>query len=98
MDQFIYASNDLLSVDDGDNDGFDTVTYLMALLAIENEHPGTLRHVVRTLALVNQGWVTRARVSDAELSLQAQRDFRSWLSDFQDGLNNAEEKLKEELL
>lgn len=87
MAQFNYVENDCLEYSTSD---YPTTTLILALIALEAERPGYLAHCVRAGALADAGWSLTSKASNPEASMKAQLNFRQWMADFQDGLNEAE--------
>jgi hypothetical protein len=90
MAQFNYVGDDCMLYSSSD---YPTTTLILALIALEAERPGFLAHCVRAGALADAGWSITSRASNPDASLQAQRKFREWLDEFQDGLYEAESEL-----
>lgn len=77
MKQFTYKKDDCL---DFDLDNINASKIIAALLTIEVDSPGTLKHVLRLMALVADDWSITTNTSDPVRALSAQRELESWLS------------------
>lgn len=76
-DQFLYDKDDLL---DFDVETLNASKIIAALLTIESANPGTLKHVLRLMALIADDWCINTSSSDPVRALMVQKELEEWLS------------------
>lgn len=79
-DSFVYKGNDLVIKPRSDADYLSAM--VAAIVAIEVDHPGTLAHVLRAMALSNAGWRITSSVTDSLRSMDAQRELADWIEEY----------------
>lgn len=79
LHQFRYLSDDYIPIDDRE---VSPSALIALLLAVENEHPGTLAWLVRIAALIDDNFVMNCRSQSPERSIDAQRRTLGWLHEF----------------